>query len=358
MSSDPNSNFPSNNLIVFPLDNNSSQSPPSKAHSSKTPKSHANNNGRLNKVSVSNSGSNSTRKPGPTPPPPTTTPITPTKPKSKLYRFFKRVAFVAVIYYGYNYYNDNIKNVFISNEPPDSVVTIKLNQYLVATKNVDLNVRATPSTSSEIVMTLEKNSTVYGKPTISEDWVEITNSIGTTIGFASARYLVLIENRDTEELSAAERLELEYLVKREQATLENNIPVTNNPRYSEELNEDLEYYEDVQTDEQTVYPIPESDIIPVVEQDPELIGGMEALQRSIRYPETAREAGIEGRVFVQFVVDENGNVLDPVVTRGIGGGCDETALEAVRNAKFKPGKQQGLAVKVQYSLAITFRLQN
>jgi TonB family protein len=102
----------------------------------------------------------------------------------------------------------------------------------------------------------------------------------------------------------------------------------------------------------------EPEIFLVVDQDPELIGGLEGLQRSIRYPEIARKAGIEGRVFVQFVVDENGNVLDPVVTRGIGGGCDEAALEAVRNAKFKPGKQRGLAVKVQYSLPLTFRLQN
>jgi protein TonB len=102
----------------------------------------------------------------------------------------------------------------------------------------------------------------------------------------------------------------------------------------------------------------EPEIFLVVEEDPELIGGLEGLQRSIRYPEIARKAGIEGRVFVQFVVDEKGNVIDPVVTRGIGGGCDEAALEAVRKAKFKPGKQRGRPVKVQYSLPVTFRLQN
>ncbi len=102
----------------------------------------------------------------------------------------------------------------------------------------------------------------------------------------------------------------------------------------------------------------EPEIFLVVEQDPELIGGLEGLQKSIRYPEIARKAGIEGRVFVQFVVDEKGNVIDPVVTRGIGGGCDEAALDAVRKAKFKPGKQRGRAVKVQYSLPVTFRLQN
>lgn len=108
----------------------------------------------------------------------------------------------------------------------------------------------------------------------------------------------------------------------------------------------------------TVVEDEEPEIFLVVEEDPELIGGLEGLQRSIRYPEIARKAGIEGRVFVQFVVDEKGNVVDPVVTRGIGGGCDEAALEAVRKAKFKPGKQRGRPVKVQYSLPVTFRLQN
>jgi len=108
----------------------------------------------------------------------------------------------------------------------------------------------------------------------------------------------------------------------------------------------------------TVVEDEEPEIFLVVEEDPELIGGLEGLQRSIRYPEIARKAGIEGRVFVQFVVDEKGNVVDPVVTRGIGGGCDEAALDAVRKAKFKPGKQRGRPVKVQYSLPVTFRLQN
>jgi protein TonB len=50
-------------------------------------------------------------------------------------------------------------------------------------------------------------------------------------------------------------------------------------------------------------------------------------------------------------------VVDPVVTRGIGGGCDEEALRAVRAAKFTPGKQRGKPVRVKMSLPITFRLR-
>jgi protein TonB len=101
----------------------------------------------------------------------------------------------------------------------------------------------------------------------------------------------------------------------------------------------------------------EPEIFVIVEEMPELIGGLESLQRSINYPEIAKKAGVEGKVFVQFVVDEQGNVQDPVVTRGIGAGCDEEALKAVRQAKFKPGKQRGKPVRVKMSLPITFRLK-
>lgn len=100
----------------------------------------------------------------------------------------------------------------------------------------------------------------------------------------------------------------------------------------------------------------EPEVFIVVEEVPELIGGLESVQRMIVYPEIAKKAGIEGRVFVQFIIDEKGNVTNPVVLKGIGGGCDEAALEAVKKAKFKPGKQRGRPVRVQYSIPIVFRL--
>lgn len=103
---------------------------------------------------------------------------------------------------------------------------------------------------------------------------------------------------------------------------------------------------------------PEEDFFVVVEQMPELIGGLAELQSRIRYPEMARRAGIEGRVYVQFIVNESGEVEDPQVIRGIGGGCDEEAIRAVRQASFTPGMQRGRPVRVQYSLPIVFRLQN
>jgi periplasmic protein TonB len=103
---------------------------------------------------------------------------------------------------------------------------------------------------------------------------------------------------------------------------------------------------------------PEEDFFTVVEQMPELIGGLAELQSRIEYPEQARRAGIEGRVYVQFIVNEDGRVEDPQVIRGIGGGADEEALRAVREAEFRPGMQRGRPVRVQYSLPVVFQLQN
>jgi len=102
----------------------------------------------------------------------------------------------------------------------------------------------------------------------------------------------------------------------------------------------------------------EEDFFVAVENMPKLKGGLAGLQKKINYPEMARKAGIEGRVIIQFVVTENGNVEDPRVIRGIGGGADEEALRIVKQAKFEPGRQRGKPVRVQYSLPITFQLQN
>ncbi len=102
---------------------------------------------------------------------------------------------------------------------------------------------------------------------------------------------------------------------------------------------------------------PEEDFFVFVEEMPQLKGGLVALQQIIQYPEFARRAGIEGRVHVQFIVNELGNVEDPVVIRGIGGGCDEEAVRVVKQAQFTPGLQRGKPVRVQFSLPIYFKLR-
>lgn len=95
-----------------------------------------------------------------------------------------------------------------------------------------------------------------------------------------------------------------------------------------------------------------------VDAPPELVGDMTALQKSMTYPEMAKEAGIEGRVIVQFVVDEDGTVTNPKVARGAHKLLNEAALSAVKEQTFKPGTTDGRPVPVQMSLPVTFRLDD
>ena len=94
-----------------------------------------------------------------------------------------------------------------------------------------------------------------------------------------------------------------------------------------------------------------------IEEPPQLIGGLEGLQARVEYPEMARRVGLEGRVFITFVVDEHGNVVDPQVARSPSDLLSEAALKAVRESRFTPGQQRGRPVKVRYSLPVNFVLR-
>ena len=101
-----------------------------------------------------------------------------------------------------------------------------------------------------------------------------------------------------------------------------------------------------------------SKVFVVVERMPKLIGGMANFRKNVKYPQLAKQAGIEGRVYVKFIIDEHGNVVKPRVVRGIGGGCDQAAIDAVKKAKFQPGLQRGKPVKVWYTMPIYFKLDS
>jgi TonB family protein len=99
-----------------------------------------------------------------------------------------------------------------------------------------------------------------------------------------------------------------------------------------------------------------SDQIYVFAEEQPDCGGVAALQESVEYPQAARSQGIEGRVFVQFVVDETGAIGATKVTRRADPMLDLAALEAVRKLSCTPGRRDGRPVKVQLSLPVTFRL--
>ena len=124
-------------------------------------------------------------------------------------------------------------------------------------------------------------------------------------------------------------------------------------------NEVIEEYVPVEVEEEDVQ---EQEIFQIVEEMPAYPGGdqklMEYVATNIKYPQIARETGIQGRVFVGFVVEPDGSVSNVKVLRGIGGGCDEEAMRVVKSMpKWKPGKQRGKAVRVSYQIPVFFKLQ-
>lgn len=92
------------------------------------------------------------------------------------------------------------------------------------------------------------------------------------------------------------------------------------------------------------------------EKMPELVGGMDALQKKIRYPLQAKSLGVQGVVYVQSIINEKGKIIKPKVVKKLGAGCDEEAVRVLKKSKFKPGYDKGKPVKVRFTLPIFFRL--
>lgn len=100
-----------------------------------------------------------------------------------------------------------------------------------------------------------------------------------------------------------------------------------------------------------------------VEEMPSFPGGDDQLLKfiasNVKYPEIARRAGVEGKVYVSFVVEKNGNITELQVVKGIGAGCDEEALRVIQLMdKWKPGRQNGNPVRVRISIPFLFRLNS
>ena len=94
----------------------------------------------------------------------------------------------------------------------------------------------------------------------------------------------------------------------------------------------------------------------ICEKMPEIKGGLKALQNKLRYPLQATALGVQGVVYVQFIVTEEGGVDAPVVIKKLGAGCDEEALRVLKKVKFIPGYDKGKAVRVRFTLPVRFIL--
>lgn len=103
------------------------------------------------------------------------------------------------------------------------------------------------------------------------------------------------------------------------------------------------------------------EIFTIVEEPASPKGGMPAFYKyvgeKVKYPAQARRMGIEGKVFVEFVIGKDGSISEVRAVKGIGAGCDEEAVRIVQGApSWTPGKQRGKAVKQRMVLPITFKL--
>lgn len=145
----------------------------------------------------------------------------------------------------------------------------------------------------------------------------------------------------------------------------------------EEIVEEIEFDLDVEVTEETaiedrvvdvlVEEEPEEEVaeevFTIVEQQPKPNGGFEAfyayVRENLKYPAQAARLGIEGKVFVQFIVEKDGTLTDIEVVKGIGAGCDEEALRVLKNSpNWNPGKQRGVPVRVKMIFPIMFKLMD
>ena len=117
-----------------------------------------------------------------------------------------------------------------------------------------------------------------------------------------------------------------------------------------------------EADTQQEAKVDENGIHQVCEEMPEFPGGMQEcmkwLGKNIKYPTTAQEKGIQGRVIMQFVVERDGSITEPKVVRGVDPDLDKEALRVISiMPNWKPGKHKGEAVRVKYTLPVMYRLQ-
>ena len=104
------------------------------------------------------------------------------------------------------------------------------------------------------------------------------------------------------------------------------------------------------------------EIFTIVEETATPKGGMPAFYKyvgsKLKYPAQATRMGVEGKVYVEFVINRDGSIVDVRVVRGIGAGCDEEAVRVVQSSPaWNPGKQRGKVVRQKYTLPIQFKLQ-
>lgn len=136
--------------------------------------------------------------------------------------------------------------------------------------------------------------------------------------------------------------------------INNNRNSNDSNEASQDLNESDETLEPPKPNE-------EEEIFTAVEQQAEFPGGIASfaryLQRNLKYPAAAQRANVQGRVYVQFVINTDGSVQDVQVIKSVGFGCDEEAIRLIKSGpRWNPGRQSGRTVRSRFTQPITFQL--
>lgn len=164
------------------------------------------------------------------------------------------------------------------------------------------------------------------------------------------------EDQPDPEPPEAPEITTEFEVVDDNKEIENELHVDMNDNANTQVVE----FTPVETIEEVVEK--EEEIFVFVEEQPSFPGGDEELYKflaeNIQYPALARENNVEGKVFVQFVVEKNGSITQVKLVKDIGSGCGQEAMRVVKSMpKWKPGKQRGTAVRSQFTLPIRFKLR-
>lgn len=164
------------------------------------------------------------------------------------------------------------------------------------------------------------------------------------------------EDQPEPEPPEAPEITTEFEVVDDNKEIENELHVDMNDNANTQVVE----FTPVETIEEVVEK--EEEIFVFVEEQPSFPGGDEELYKflaeNIQYPALARENNVEGKVFVQFVVEKNGSITQVKLVKDIGSGCGQEAMRVVKSMpKWKPGKQRGTAVRSQFTLPIRFKLR-
>lgn len=164
------------------------------------------------------------------------------------------------------------------------------------------------------------------------------------------------EDKPEPEPPEAPEITTEFEVVDDNKEIENELHVDMNDNANTQVVE----FTPVEVTEEVVEK--DEEIFVFVEEQPSFPGGDEELYKflaeNIQYPALARENNVEGKVFVQFVVEKNGSITQVKLVKDIGSGCGQEAMRVVKSMpKWKPGKQRGTAVRSQFTLPIRFKLR-